>query len=287
MYDDALIRPWFESAVERVPGLSLFDAHAHIGSNDPDGLATVGARADRDDGSGRRSVGRHSPARARRLLRRERPRPRGVRTIGRAARRRSAGSTRTAKAIGEARRCVEAGARGIKLHPRAERFELSDPELEGVFALAHERRLPVSDPRRSRDSDDRARCAHARQAVPVGAVDPRPRSDLRSQLDLARGAASAQSVLRYGLVALDRPRRAVRADPAGSDPVRQRPSVLHSHADRHLHDPDGAPGRRWTPTGCGRSQAGSCSGCSTGRIHSISGRPSPAAEERRRSCSSA
>ena len=33
MYDDALIRPWFESAVERVPGLSLFDAHAHIGFN--------------------------------------------------------------------------------------------------------------------------------------------------------------------------------------------------------------------------------------------------------------
>ena len=38
MYDDALIRPWFESAVECVPGLSLFDTHAHIGFNDPDGL---------------------------------------------------------------------------------------------------------------------------------------------------------------------------------------------------------------------------------------------------------
>ena len=38
MYDDALIRPWFEYAVECVPGLSLFDAHAHIGCNDPDGL---------------------------------------------------------------------------------------------------------------------------------------------------------------------------------------------------------------------------------------------------------
>ncbi len=38
MYDAALTRPWFESAVECVPGLSLFDAHAHIGFNDPDGL---------------------------------------------------------------------------------------------------------------------------------------------------------------------------------------------------------------------------------------------------------
>ena len=36
-----------------------------------------------------------------------------------------------------------AGARGIKLHPRAERFALDHPALERVFALADERRLPV------------------------------------------------------------------------------------------------------------------------------------------------
>ena len=43
----------------------------------------------------------------------------------------------------EAERCLDAGARGIKLHPRAERFTLDHQALRAVFALAHERRLPV------------------------------------------------------------------------------------------------------------------------------------------------
>jgi predicted TIM-barrel fold metal-dependent hydrolase len=45
--------------------------------------------------------------------------------------------------IGEARRCIALGARGIKLHPRAQRFDVHDDRLEPVFALAEEHRLPV------------------------------------------------------------------------------------------------------------------------------------------------
>ena len=45
--------------------------------------------------------------------------------------------------LAEAERALERGARGIKLHPRAERFALDHPGLERVFALADERRLPV------------------------------------------------------------------------------------------------------------------------------------------------
>ena len=45
--------------------------------------------------------------------------------------------------LGEAVRCLDRGARGIKLHPRAQAFTVNDPRLEGVFALAHERKLPV------------------------------------------------------------------------------------------------------------------------------------------------
>jgi uncharacterized protein len=45
--------------------------------------------------------------------------------------------------IGEARRCLELGAHGIKLHPRAQRFELNDERLTPVFELAAERRLPI------------------------------------------------------------------------------------------------------------------------------------------------
>ena len=41
------------------------------------------------------------------------------------------------------RRAVEHGARGIKLHPRAERFGLGDPAARQVIAFAHEHRLPI------------------------------------------------------------------------------------------------------------------------------------------------
>ncbi len=45
--------------------------------------------------------------------------------------------------IEEARRCLDLGARGIKLHPRAQRFLPDDPRLEPVFALAAERDVPI------------------------------------------------------------------------------------------------------------------------------------------------
>ena len=45
--------------------------------------------------------------------------------------------------IDEARRCLALGARGIKLHPRAQTFTVDDDRLEPVFALAEEHRLPV------------------------------------------------------------------------------------------------------------------------------------------------
>jgi predicted TIM-barrel fold metal-dependent hydrolase len=45
--------------------------------------------------------------------------------------------------IGEATRCLDRGARGIKLHPRAQKFLLNDERLAPVFALAAERRVPI------------------------------------------------------------------------------------------------------------------------------------------------
>src|SRR5436190_13132699 len=36
----------------------------------------------------------------------------------------------------EARRCLDLGARGIKLHPRAQRFLLNDERLAPIFAIA-------------------------------------------------------------------------------------------------------------------------------------------------------
>jgi uncharacterized protein len=45
--------------------------------------------------------------------------------------------------IEEARRCLDRGARGIKLHPRAQRFLLNDERLAPVFELAAERLVPI------------------------------------------------------------------------------------------------------------------------------------------------
>ena len=45
--------------------------------------------------------------------------------------------------IEEARRCLDRGARGIKLHPRAQRFLLNDERLAPVFAIASEYRVPI------------------------------------------------------------------------------------------------------------------------------------------------
>jgi predicted TIM-barrel fold metal-dependent hydrolase len=45
--------------------------------------------------------------------------------------------------IEEARRCLDGGARGIKLHPRAQRFTASDERLAPVFEIAAEYRVPI------------------------------------------------------------------------------------------------------------------------------------------------
>ena len=43
----------------------------------------------------------------------------------------------------EGERCLQAGARGIKLHPRAQDFVFDGPEMRDIFAMAEEARVPV------------------------------------------------------------------------------------------------------------------------------------------------
>jgi hypothetical protein len=52
-------------------------------------------------------------------------------------------SPNTGTAADEARRALDAGARGIKLHPRAEQFTLDHPAVRELAAIANERRLPI------------------------------------------------------------------------------------------------------------------------------------------------
>jgi uncharacterized protein len=45
--------------------------------------------------------------------------------------------------VDEAERCLALGARGIKLHPRAQAFRFDGEEMDGVFALAQEASVPI------------------------------------------------------------------------------------------------------------------------------------------------
>ena len=45
--------------------------------------------------------------------------------------------------IGEAERCLDLGAKGIKLHPRAQKFMLTDDRLAPIFGIAADRNVPI------------------------------------------------------------------------------------------------------------------------------------------------
>jgi predicted TIM-barrel fold metal-dependent hydrolase len=141
--DDAELRPWFDRAVRLVPGVEIFDAHMHVGQNDPDGFtATAAETLEALDLAGSRGVifPFHEPG--------------GYREANQAVIADAAASggrlacfcrldPRHDDAVAEAERCLDAGASGIKLHPRAENFGLHDPDVRAVFAVANERQVPV------------------------------------------------------------------------------------------------------------------------------------------------
>jgi uncharacterized protein len=136
--------PWVQLMREQVPGLELFDAHTHLGQNDPDGmkqapeellnlLGVSGAR-------GAFVFPMHEP---------DGYPPANDMVIEAAAA--SDGllipfcrvSPHAGNAAGEAERALGAGAQGIKLHPRAEQFTLDHPAVRELAAIADERELPV------------------------------------------------------------------------------------------------------------------------------------------------
>ena len=142
MFDDAPMREWLAELRETLPSLELFDAHTHIGQNDPDEfkctadelieyLAAVDARAavfpmHEPDG--------YPPANDFVIEEAERSEGRLVAFCRLDPR---------DDPLAETERALARGAMGIKLHPRAEAFPLDTPALSDVFALADERRLPV------------------------------------------------------------------------------------------------------------------------------------------------
>jgi predicted TIM-barrel fold metal-dependent hydrolase len=137
-WDDELRR-------ELPPNVEIFDAHTHLG-NDIDGMS-----GDYDTLLG--TMDRYGVSRAFMFCMDEPDRHPGFRapndrTLAFAER--SAGRLIPFVRLDlgeepghEAERCLDRGARGIKLHPRAQRFLLNDERLAPVFALAAERRVPI------------------------------------------------------------------------------------------------------------------------------------------------
>src|SRR3954454_18908110 len=142
MYAQANLMPWVEKFHEDVPGLELYDAHVHLGLHDPAGLqATEDEALDALEQVESRALifpfsepaGYREPNR--RMLELADAHPDRFRTLCRL--------DPAQDPLAEAQRCLDAGAVGIKLHPRGEGFELADRRLDDVFALAGERRLPL------------------------------------------------------------------------------------------------------------------------------------------------
>jgi len=142
----ALISGYDEELAREMPeGTQIFDAHVHLG-NDIDGFS--GLYEDLERVNDRYGIARcfmfcmdepdrHPAFRAANDRTLEHARRSGGRLIPFVRLDLAEGP------IEEARRCLDAGARGIKLHPRAQRFLLNDERLAPVFALAAERRVPI------------------------------------------------------------------------------------------------------------------------------------------------
>ncbi len=142
MYADDLLIPWFEQTREQLPAVTLFDAHTHIGVNDPDGFKCTAEqlRATLAPTGSRGAVfPMHEP---------DGYPPANDHVIAAAL---DSGDVLVPfcrvdprhDPAAEIRRCVALGARGIKLHPRAEQFGMLDPGVREIVAVADEFRLPI------------------------------------------------------------------------------------------------------------------------------------------------
>jgi uncharacterized protein len=137
------VEPWVEIVLEQVPGIELFDVHTHLGENDPDGY--------RQTPDELLTVLEHARARGAFVF--PMHEPDGYRRANDDVLAAAAESDGRLvpfcrvdphdSPVAEAERALDAGARGIKLHPRAEEFTLDHPAVSDLVALAHERTLPV------------------------------------------------------------------------------------------------------------------------------------------------
>jgi uncharacterized protein len=150
--DDALQRAqklmtqWDDELRAELPdGADIFDAHTHLGT-DIDGM--LGIYEDLETGMDKYGISRAFVFCLDEPDRHPGFRAGNDRTLAFAAR--SEGRLipfvrldLAEDPIGEATRVLDLGARGIKLHPRAQKFLLNDERLSPIFELAAERKVPI------------------------------------------------------------------------------------------------------------------------------------------------
>ena len=141
IYAEEALQPWLAALRAAVPDLRIVDGHLHVGLTDPAGFQATAEEVlgglERADAHGVVfAVANPDGYRAANdeVLELSAANPDRLSAFARLS---------PDDAAAEAVRCLDAGARGLKVHPRAEDVELDDPRLDDVFALAAERRVPI------------------------------------------------------------------------------------------------------------------------------------------------
>jgi predicted TIM-barrel fold metal-dependent hydrolase len=143
-YDDLIVDHLQRARSVLDPDTAWIDAHTHTGFNDPDGV--TGSAEELLAGLDRAGIAQsivfttaepdgYPPANDRVLAEAAAS---GGRLIPLARIDPNAGDP-----LPEARRCLAAGARGFKLHPRSDAFVMSHPSVQALVALADEEQVPV------------------------------------------------------------------------------------------------------------------------------------------------
>ena len=170
VYEEA-IAPLAAEIAGFVPDCPIIDAHTHLGL-DEDGRSLTPEQLDRRARRGQRRMRAPAPSRS---TTPSAGRPTGFPTTGCSRGRAQSGGRLipfcrldpAEDPVAEAERAIAAGARGIKLHPRAQEFAFDHDASDSIFAVGARRRRADPDPRGPwHGADGRARRSGA--ALPGG-----------------------------------------------------------------------------------------------------------------------
>ena len=141
-----LLTVWFDASTDGLPDdLVVWDAHAHTGSNDPDGVVgTAEGLLDALDQAGHQGsvvMSSREPAGYRHAN--DRVLAEAKASAGRLVPFLRIDPRRGDDAVEELDRCIAAGFRGLKLHPRGENFSFALPVMDDIAARVAQARIPM------------------------------------------------------------------------------------------------------------------------------------------------